>query len=173
MSDDGEKKSWSEIDQARIRGQKIERTVSKKEQFAQKRASSAAKKELEKLFSGSKIDKEKQTRLDELKELRGKPAYYEGLTKYFNDYGVPLEWDIQMLFLDHRDVKTTTARSLLPLRVSRIAANRLRPAGRSDGPSRERLVSRFIPTQTNSIFPVRLEKPGVAGLGPEPAPLAS
>ncbi|MDB5038273.1 MAG: hypothetical protein JWQ35_1801 [Bacteriovoracaceae bacterium] len=103
MSDEREKKSWSEIDQARNRGIKFEKKVSKSDTREQKLAKTAAKKELDSLFSGSKISKEKSKRLDEIKSLRGKPAFYEKLSDYFKEFGVPLEFDVQMLFLDHRD----------------------------------------------------------------------
>jgi hypothetical protein len=120
MSDDKETKSWKERDLMRDRGQKFEHKSSKREEFAQKRASTAAKKDLEKLFSGSKVNKEKSKRLEQIKLLRGKPDYYAELTKFFEEYGAPLELEIQLLFLDHRDsniviqvieeMKTTSAR---------------------------------------------------------------
>ena len=110
MSDDYEKKSWKELDSMRDRGgQKTPKKVSKKEQFVQKRVSAAARKELDKLFSGGKLSKEKSKHLEMIKELRGKPQYYEEMTKYFEKYGAPLEWDVQMLFVDHRDSKIVIA----------------------------------------------------------------
>ncbi len=103
MSDEREKKSWREIDQARIRGIKTERTISKADQREQKLASSLAKKQLESLFSGSKLSKDKAQKIEEIKSLRGKPAFYEKLTEYYKAFGTPLEWDAQIFFLDHKD----------------------------------------------------------------------
>lgn len=79
--------------------------VARIEQRAQKLASKEAKTDLEKLFSTSKVAKEKVAFIEELKTLRGKSDYYTRLSAYFNEKGVPLEWDLQMLFLDHRDSK--------------------------------------------------------------------
>lgn len=103
MSDDRGKRSWSEIDRARIRGIKLENKASKAEVREQKVAASAAKKKLESLFSRSKVSKEKSDRLEIIKSARGKPEFYEHLTSYFKDFGCPLEFEVQMLFLDHRD----------------------------------------------------------------------
>jgi hypothetical protein len=108
MSDEREKKSWREIDQARDRGIKFEKKVSKAAVRENKAAASAAKKELEALFSESRVSKEKSQSLDDIRSLRGKPGFYEKLTDYFKEFGCPLEFDIQMLFLDHRDSKLVT-----------------------------------------------------------------
>ncbi len=107
MSDEPrEKKSWKELDQMRDRGIKPTKTMSKQAEFAQKRASSAAKKELESLFSGSALNKGKAAKIEEIQSHRGKPTYYQKMTDYIAEFGVPLDWDTQMFFLDHRDAKT-------------------------------------------------------------------
>lgn len=105
MSDEREKRNWSEIDHARIRGIKFEKKTSKSELREQKVAASAAKKELENLFSGSKVSKEKAQRIEEIKALRGKPEFYKKMSEYFDTFGCPLEFDVQIFFLDHRDSK--------------------------------------------------------------------
>lgn len=79
------------------------KSLSKNEERAQKLASKAAKAELNSLFSNSKLSKEKASRLEEIQAQRGKPAYYQKLDDYYRDYGLPLEWDLQLLFLDHRN----------------------------------------------------------------------
>lgn len=81
------------------------KAVSKLEERAQNLASKAAKAELNALFSNSKISKEKAEKIKAIQALRGKPDYYPKLSEFYRDYGVPLEWDLQMLFLDHRDKK--------------------------------------------------------------------
>jgi hypothetical protein len=103
MSDDREKRSWSELDRARDRGIKIEKKQSKAETREKKVEAAAAKKQLEALFSGSKVSKEKSKRLEAIKGSRGKPEFYEKLNAYFKEFGVPLEFDVQMIFLDHKD----------------------------------------------------------------------
>lgn len=75
------------------------------EQRADKMASKAARSDLESLFSQSKVSKEKQAAIDELKILRGKPEYYKRMTELYEKWGTPLDWEMQLLFLDHRDVK--------------------------------------------------------------------
>lgn len=110
MSDEREKKSWREIDANRDRGfAKPVKVASKQEQRAQKLASKAARQELETLFSSSKVSQEKKSRLAEIQGAKGTPAYYEKLTAYYRDFGLPLEWDIQLIFLDHKDIELVTA----------------------------------------------------------------
>lgn len=103
MSDEREKRSWREIDQARNRGVKFEKKISKAEVREKKVEATAAKKQLEALFAGSKVSKDKAKHLDEIRAFRGKPEFYERLTAYFKKFGCPLEFDVQMMFLDHRD----------------------------------------------------------------------
>jgi hypothetical protein len=107
MSDEREKKSWREIDAARDRSVRTSKSVSKAETREQKVATSAAKKQLDALFSSSPLSKEKAARLDEIQKLRGKPAYYEKMTAYYQEFGLPQEWEAQLIFLDHRDKKIT------------------------------------------------------------------
>lgn len=110
MSDDG-KKSWREIDAARIRGgtSKTPRPQSPMEQRAQAMASKAAKQDLEKLFSGSKLNKEKSARLQDIRTARGTSAYYDKIKKYCEDFGLPMEWEAQLLVLDHKDTSLVMA----------------------------------------------------------------
>lgn len=103
MSDDDHKRSWRELDQARDRGIKISKSVSKKEERENKTATHQAKQQLEKLFSNSPLSKEKLSKVQEIQSLRGKPGYYDKMTSYISEYGIPLEWDAQLLFIDHRD----------------------------------------------------------------------
>jgi len=74
-----------------------------------KAASRQAKSDLEKLFSESPLNKDKAQRIAEIKSLRGKPEHYPRMTDYWNAYGLPLEWEIQQIFLDHRDSKIVKA----------------------------------------------------------------
>lgn len=97
------KKSWKELDLMRDRGVKTERKKGAMELRAEALASKAAKKELEQLFSNSKVSKEKKARLEEIRSLRGKPEFYEKISKYCEEFGIPVEWDAQILALDHRD----------------------------------------------------------------------
>lgn len=103
--DDREWRSWREIDRMRDRGgiAKLPKTLSQKEGREKKTETRVAKQELEKLFSSSSVSKEKEGRVKHIQSLRGKPKYYEALTQYYKDYGVPKKWDEQMLFLDHKD----------------------------------------------------------------------
>ncbi len=103
MSDD--KKSWRELDQMRDRGVRSERKKSHLEARAEKLASKAAKQELEQLFSGSKISKEKSKKIEAIRAARGTAQYYELISAYCNEYGLPHEWDAQILVLDHKDKK--------------------------------------------------------------------
>ncbi len=73
------------------------------EDRAKKIEAKSAKASLEKLFSGSKIAKKKSSELSEIQGLRGKPEYYTKLSEFYKSYGTPLDWDLQLLFLDHRD----------------------------------------------------------------------
>jgi hypothetical protein len=102
MSDE-RKRSWKELDQARDRGVKIQKTISKAEQRENKKATQQAKEQLNSLFANSKLSKEKEARLQEIQSLRGKPGYYEKMTAYITEFGIPREWDAQLFFLDHRD----------------------------------------------------------------------
>jgi len=97
------KRSWREIDQARIRNEKLEKKVSVKDERAKKLESSQARRDLEKLFGSSKLSKGKKDHLDRIKSLRGKPEYYDELKRYREQYDVPREWEAQALFLDHKD----------------------------------------------------------------------
>lgn len=72
---------------------------------AEKLNSQAAKSDLEKLFSESPLNKEKAAKIAEIKSLRGKADFYPKMNEYWEKFGVPLEWEVQQLFLDHRDVK--------------------------------------------------------------------
>ena len=105
MSDDREKKSWREIDQMRDRGlgPKSPKKVSAAEARAQKMASKSARSELDKLFGPKGLSAEKARQLEDIMAVRGKPAFYEKLTGFFQAYGCPRDWDLQLLFLDHRD----------------------------------------------------------------------
>lgn len=105
MSDDREKKSWREIDQMRDRGlgPKSPKKVSASEARAQKLESKAARAELDKLFGPKGLSKEKAQQLEEMMALRGKPAFYEKMTEFYQTNGCPRDWDLQLLFLDHRD----------------------------------------------------------------------
>jgi hypothetical protein len=104
MSDDHGKKSWKEIDQMRDRGgPKPPRKVSANEARAQKLASKAALANLDKLFSPKGLSPERARQLDEMMALRGKPGFYEKMTDFFAANGCPRDWDLQLLFLDHRD----------------------------------------------------------------------
>ena len=105
MSDEREKKSWREIDAARDRSIRTSKSISKGEAREQKLASSAAKKQLEALFTSSPLSKEKAARLDEIQKLRlsDRNQYYKKMTDYLKDYGTPREWEAQLFFLDHRD----------------------------------------------------------------------
>lgn len=102
MSDD--KPSWREKDLARDRGVKIQKSVSKATERENKKAATQAKQQLNALFANSKLSKEKENKIQEIKSLRGKPAYYEKMTAYISEYGIPREWDAQLFFLDHRDI---------------------------------------------------------------------
>ena len=106
MSD---KKSWKELDQMKDRGVRSERKKSSLELRAEKMASKAAKQELEKVFSSGKISKEKAARLEEIKSKRGSPDFYILIQKYCDDFGLPTEWDAQLIVLDHRDKKLVMA----------------------------------------------------------------
>ncbi len=105
MSDDREKKSWKEIDQMRDRGlsPKAPKKLSANEARAQKLASKAARSELDKLFSPKGLSPERARQFDAMMALRGKPGFYEKMTEFFNANGCPRDWDLQLLFLDHRD----------------------------------------------------------------------
>jgi len=104
MGDDDNKRSWREIDAAKDRGIRFpKKQPSKLEERAQKAASKSARQELEKLFSSSKLSKDKAQKLSDILSLRGKPEYYEKLVDYFQEHGLPHEWEAQVVFLDHRD----------------------------------------------------------------------
>src|SRR5690606_1135789 len=83
--------------------------VSAIEKRAQKAATSQALKELESLFSGSKLNKEKLVSLEAIRAARGTSSYYDQLTSYIEKFGVPLEWDVQLMFLDHKDATAVKA----------------------------------------------------------------
>lgn len=104
MSDE-RKRSWREIDQAKIRGVKAEKSLSKDEVRAQKLAARDAKAGLDALFANSKLTQDKVAALEAIKSFRGKPEYIVKMNDYLSEYGIPLEWDAQLLFLDHRDSK--------------------------------------------------------------------
>lgn len=87
----------------RDRGIRTERKKSSLEQRAEKLASKSAKQELEKLFSQGKMSKEKSARLEAIRQKRGSLEFYSLIQKYCEDFGLPREWDAQILVLDHRD----------------------------------------------------------------------
>lgn len=72
---------------------------------AKSKAAREAKSELEKLFSGSKVSQSQKSEREAIQAARGTPRYFELLTESFEKKGVPLDWDLKMLFLDHRDPK--------------------------------------------------------------------
>ncbi len=117
MSDDGEKKSWRERDLARDRGIRFEKKTTKAQERENKVATTAAKKQLNELFSTGKLTKEKEAALNSIKADRGKPAFYEKMTAYFQQHGAPREWDALFLFLDHKD-KTILLQILKELSIS-------------------------------------------------------
>ncbi|MGA0162915.1 MAG: hypothetical protein ACO3LE_01515 [Bdellovibrionota bacterium] len=94
-------KDWKEIDQARIRGQKTERKKSALELRAEKKASSEAKAQLEKLFQESPLSKEKQARVNSIRALQGKSSFNLEIEKYIQEFGLPRDWPTLSLFLDH------------------------------------------------------------------------
>jgi len=100
-SDD--KKGWREVDQSRTRNDKTDRKKTGLEQRADQMASKAAKHELEKLFSNSKVSKDKQAKLEIIRSKRGTADYYQLIASYCEDFGLPHEWDAQILVLDHKD----------------------------------------------------------------------
>ncbi|PIR21723.1 MAG: hypothetical protein COV44_11675 [Deltaproteobacteria bacterium CG11_big_fil_rev_8_21_14_0_20_45_16] len=106
-SDDGNKKDWREIDQMRVRGNRPASNKSKSglEKRADALASKEARNDLEKLFAGGKLTMAKADRLKAIREARSTPAYYEKMSEYIREFGIPLDWETQRLFLDHRDNK--------------------------------------------------------------------
>jgi len=70
---------------------------------ADERAAKAAKGELEKLFSNSKVSKDKKAKLEAIRAKRGTPDYYKLIAGYCEEFGLPHEWDAQVLVLDHKD----------------------------------------------------------------------
>jgi len=104
-SDDENRKSWREIDQMRVRG---DRSVSNKpksglEKRADALASKEARSDLEKLFAGGKLTMAKADGLKGIREARATPKYYEKMNEYIKEFGLPLDWETQQLFLDHKD----------------------------------------------------------------------
>lgn len=94
-------KDWKEIDQARIRGQKTERKKSSLELRAEKKASSEAKAQLEKLFKESPLSKEKLARVNSIRALQGRPSFNIEIESYIREFGLPRDWLTLSLFLDH------------------------------------------------------------------------
>lgn len=99
-------KNWRDIDLARDRGNKKEKKKSALEERAEKLASKEAKRELEKLFKGSALNKEKASELERIRSLRGTADYYPAMDAYLEKFGLPREWEAQILFLDHKNSKT-------------------------------------------------------------------
>jgi hypothetical protein len=96
-------KDWKEIDQARVRGQKIERKKSAFEQRAEKKSSREAKAQLEKLFKSSPLSQEKQGRVDAIRALQGSAQFNQEIKKFIEENGLPKDWATLSLFLDHTD----------------------------------------------------------------------
>lgn len=98
-------KNWRDIDLSRDRGQKKDKKKSSLEERAEKLASKEARKELDKLFKSSPLNKEKAAELDRIRSLRGGPDFYKAMDAYIEKYDTPREWEAQSLFLDHKDPK--------------------------------------------------------------------
>lgn len=103
MSDERPKKSWSEIDHARIRGQSSSKKSSQRQEFENRRATSDAKKKLDDLFAKGKLTQDKVQWLEKIKAQRGKPEFYKLLSEYYELYGCPRELEPIQLLLDHKD----------------------------------------------------------------------
>lgn len=103
MSDEKEKKSWSERDRQKDRSNPYSKpsTQPSKLSYQDKKLTSEAKKNLEKLFSTSKVSKEKKKDLDAILGARGTPEFYKKIDHYLDTHGIPLEWDAQMIVFDH------------------------------------------------------------------------
>lgn len=103
MSDEKEKKSWSERDRQKDRSNPYSKpfTNPSKQSYQDKKSTSEAKKKLEKLFSTSKVSKEKKKDLDSIRAARGSSDFYKKIDHYLDTHGIPLEWDAQMIVLDH------------------------------------------------------------------------
>jgi len=98
-----DKKSWREVDQSKNRSQKSDRRKSGLELRAEQMASKTAKSELEKLFSNSKVSKDKKLKLDLIRSKRGTSDYYNLIGDYCTEFGLPHDWEAQLLVLDHKD----------------------------------------------------------------------
>lgn len=103
---DDDKPSWRERDLARDRGVKFTKSISKAEERENKKASHQAKEQLNALFANSKLSKNKEALIEEIKSFRGKPSFYEKMTSYISEFGIPREWEAQLFFLDHKNSET-------------------------------------------------------------------
>lgn len=106
MDGNDRKKSWREIDLARDRGGsalKRDSQSAAKSSRENKTAVAQAKKNLDALFSGGKLTKEKAEKKKRIESLRGKPEFSQEISRYIEEHGFPRELDMIMVCLDHRD----------------------------------------------------------------------
>lgn len=103
MTDNENKPSWRDLDLARDRGVKLPKRTSKAEERENRKAAQKAKSDLQKLFANSKLSKEKEKRLQDVLAARGTSAYQERIQTYVGEFGIPVEWDAQLVVLDSKN----------------------------------------------------------------------
>ncbi len=103
LADDRDKPSWKELDLARDRGIKTTKGVSRQEKRESALAATKAKKDLNALFSGGKLNQEKLARKKAIEALRGSANFSAEISRYIKDFGFPRELEMILVCCDHRD----------------------------------------------------------------------
>ena len=109
FNDREDKPSWSEIDKRKDRSQHVSRDKSefnRKPSVKQEWAKKQYLKDIEKLFSGKKEETEEQKNARKnLSYLYGSSKFNNIVVDYVKKYGLPNDWGILILMLDHKDKK--------------------------------------------------------------------
>lgn len=101
MSDDYEKKSWSEIDKLKEKGNYSTSSNSKKKSRTQQRSTDLAKAQLNDLFEPKK-DPQKDKDLKALTSLKG-AKFEKAASAFVSKYGFPSQPKDLLCFLDHEE----------------------------------------------------------------------
>lgn len=108
--EEGEKKSWREIDQRRDRSRHVTGPKAPRQTpFQKKREASENKAALNQLFGDKAPDKEEMAALKAIREAKEKKAFVAALAAYEQQYGLPKDWDTCFRLLDHPETRVVLA----------------------------------------------------------------
>lgn len=117
--DRDERPSWSEIDKRKDRSSHVTREKSESRRKPSARdewVKKQYKKEIDKLFKGTKEETEEQKKArKEIANTYGTNKFNNAVKQYVKQYGLPGDWSTLILMLDHKD-KAVVVETLEELR---------------------------------------------------------